>query len=251
MVKKLLQDKREGLLLLAGFLLIVAPMSMFVSHIDLLSGVSDVVGFSFTALTDSAGSKGFLITLSALVFISWRVIGFNREFLAKLFQLGVILVIGFAAKTGLKHVTESPRPYTELLTHQLLIPNPEHFYKLDAIQKEEMIDEISQQVSPWRTSHWQGEKDYSFPSGHTIFASICLAFFGGLFMQHKRYGLALMVGVWAVCVGYSRLWLGMHRPMDLVGSIVFVAAVYALMPSFSQLGMWMMQKLKYPAHIHR
>ncbi|EEX94846.1 phosphatidylglycerophosphatase B [Vibrio orientalis CIP 102891 = ATCC 33934] len=251
MIKKIFQDKREGLLLLLGFLLIIAPMSLFVSHIDLLSEVSDATGVSFTAITESAGSKGFLITLSILVLMSWKVIGFNREFLAKLFQLGVILVIGFAAKTGLKHVTESPRPYTELLTHQLLIPNPVHFYKLDAIQKEEVINEISQQVSPWRTSHWQGEKDYSFPSGHTIFASICLAFFGGLFMQHKRYGLALMVGVWAICVGYSRLWLGMHRPIDLVGSILFVAAVYTLMPSFSQLGQWVMLRLKYPTHVHR
>lgn len=231
-MKNLLKNKRDGLVLLVAFLLIIAPMSLFVSHIDLLSQVNDMTGFSYTVITDSAGSAGFLFSLALLVFITWRLIGSNTEFLNKMLQLAIILVIGFAAKTGLKHLTESPRPYTELLAHQLLIPKPEHFYKLDSVQKADVIDKISQQVTEWRTRHWQGEKDYSFPSGHTIFAAICLAFFGGVFIDNKRYALAAMLGVWAVAVAYSRLWLGMHRPIDLVGSIAFVAMVYALVPRF-------------------
>lgn len=231
-MKNLLKNKRDGLVLLVAFLLIIAPMSLFVSHIDLLSQVNYMTGFSYTVITDSAGSAGFLLSLALLVFITWRLIGSNTEFFNKMLQLAIILVIGFAAKTGLKHLTESPRPYTELLAHQLLIPKPEHFYKLDSVQKADVIDKISQQVTEWRTRHWQGEKDYSFPSGHTIFAAICLAFFGGIFIDYKRYALAAMLGVWAVAVAYSRLWLGMHRPIDLVGSIAFVAMVYVLVPRF-------------------
>jgi len=242
-VKRILQEKRHGLGLLVGFLLLVAPMSLLVSHIDLLSEVADSLGFIYTMITDSAGSSGFLFTLVILTLMTVKVMGFNRQFVTKMIQLGVILVIGFAAKTGLKHVTESPRPYTELLTHQLLIPNPGHFYKLDTTQKAEVIDEISQQVSTWRTRHWQGEKDYSFPSGHTIFASICLAFFGALFMQHKRYGLTVLVALWALSVAYSRLWLGMHRPIDLVGSILFVSAVYLIIPSFDRLSSMLIDRL--------
>lgn len=237
--------------MLIAFLFVIAVMSMFVSHIDLLSEVSDFTGQSFTLLTDSAGSKGFLITLSVLVLAMWRIVGTNSQFVSKLAQLGIILVIGFAAKVGLKHMTESPRPYTELLAHQLLIPQPEHFYNLDATQKAEVIGEISQKVSPWRTKHWQGEKDYSFPSGHTIFAAICVAFFGALFWQTKHFGLVAMLGIWAASVAYSRLWLGMHRPEDLVGSIVFVGMVYLLMPNLdlwvnkllSLLGIPMLDKL--------
>ncbi|NOH21816.1 phosphatase PAP2 family protein [Vibrio europaeus] len=234
-MKNFIQNKREGLLLLVAFLLVVAPMSLFVSHIDLLSEVSDLTGMGYTLLTDSAGSKGFLITLSLLVLASWKIVGTNSQLLSKLVQLGIILVIGFAAKTGLKHMTESPRPYTELLSHQLLIPQPAHFYKLDTVQKAEVIHQISQQVTTWRTRHWQGEKDYSFPSGHTIFAAICLAFFGGLFWQNKHYGLVAVVSMWAIGVAYSRLWLGMHRPIDLVGSILFVGMVYMLIPSLDKL----------------
>ncbi|GAK24028.1 phosphatidylglycerophosphatase B [Vibrio sp. JCM 19052] len=33
-------------------------------------------------------------------------------------------------------------------------------------------------------------------------------------------------------VAYSRLWLGMHRIEDLIGSVVFVAIVFTLLPAF-------------------
>ncbi|MFB9216044.1 phosphatase PAP2 family protein [Vibrio sinaloensis] len=234
-MKEYLLDKRHGLGLLAVFLLAIGPLALSVNHIDLLSDVSSSTGWFFTALTDSAGSKGFLFTLAILLVISWKIIDSPKAFFAKLVQLGIILVIGFAAKTGLKHMTESPRPYTELIAHQLLIPQAEHFYSLNSVQQGKVIDKISQQVSHWRTIHWQGEKDYSFPSGHTIFASICLAFFGGLFVRSGHFALAALVGLWAIGVAYSRLWLGMHRPIDLVGSILFISIVFLVVPRLDSL----------------
>lgn len=234
-VKAFIQNKRSGLLLLVTFLLLVAPMSLLVSHIDLLSDVSPFSGMVFTLITDSAGTHGFFITLTLLVAILWHLIGSRSRFIALLIHLGILLVIGFAAKSGLKHMTESPRPYTDLLVHQLFIPQAEHFYKLNDDQQTHVIEQISKQVSPWRTKHWLGEKDYSFPSGHTIFAAICLAFFGGVFVEYKRYGLAAGLGVWAMMVAYSRLWIGMHRPIDLVGSILFVGLVYLLIPNLHRL----------------
>lgn len=147
-------------------------------------------------------------------------------------MLGLLLVIGFASKTGLKLMTESPRPYTELLAAEQLIETPETFYQLDTKQQANVINQISEHVSDWRTRHWQGEKDYSFPSGHTIFVSICLAFFGGLFLQNKCYISALSLWMWGMSVAYSRLWLGMHRPEDLIGSVLFVAIVFTLLPTF-------------------
>lgn len=82
-------------------------------------------------------------------------------------MLGLLLVIGFASKTGLKLMTESPRPYTELLAAEQLIEHPEAFYQLETEQQASVIGEISEKVSEWRTRHWQGEK--TIPSiGHTI-----------------------------------------------------------------------------------
>lgn len=229
------KNRLAGMLLLGILLVVIAPMSLLVSHIDLLGDVTPFAGRIFSLLTDSAGSKGFIVTLAMLLILSAVLIRSPSERLNLLVQLGIILVIGFAAKTGLKVMTESPRPYTELLSHQLLIPNPAHFYQLNELQQAEVITSVSEQVSQWRSQHWLGEKDYSFPSGHTIFVAICLAFFGQLFIRRKCYSAATILLIWGVGVAYSRLWLGMHRPIDLVGSVMFVAATYALLPDFSLL----------------
>ncbi|MEF1292134.1 phosphatase PAP2 family protein, partial [Vibrio sp. M260118] len=57
-------------------------------------------------------------------------------------------------------------------------------------------------------------------------------------------------------VAYSRLWLGMHRPEDLVGSILFVGLVYLLIPNLdkwtdkllSELGVPVLEKLIQSKH---
>ncbi|OLQ95063.1 phospholipid phosphatase [Vibrio ponticus] len=242
-MKNILLGKRNGLFLLVLLLMLIAPMKLLVSHIELLAPVSDLQGMFFTLVTNSAGSGGFVVTLAVLVGSVLTLKLSRKEHLAKAMQLGLILVIGFAAKTGLKQVTESPRPYTELLSHQLLVPNPDHFYHLSATQQEKVITQVTDNVSHWRTQHWMGETDYSFPSGHTIFVAICVAFFGGLFMEHKRYMLTAGLMIWAVSVAYSRLWLGMHRPIDLIGSILFVMVAYALLPHFDGLASKLSQQL--------
>lgn len=218
--------------MLALFVLGIIPMSLFGSYHNLTSQVPESLGITFTLLTDSAGSKGFLITLTLLLLSLFRFKPSRIEWMQKLSMLGLLLVIGFASKTGLKLMTESPRPYTELLAAEQLIEHPDAFYQLDTKQQANVINQISEHVSDWRTRHWQGEKDYSFPSGHTIFVSICLAFFGGLFLQNKCYISALSLWMWGMSVAYSRLWLGMHRPEDLIGSVLFVAIVFTLLPTF-------------------
>lgn len=218
--------------MLALFVLGIIPMSLFGSYHNLISQVPESLGITFTLLTDSAGSKGFLITLALLLLSLFRFKPSRIEWIQKLSMLGLLLVIGFASKTGLKLMTESPRPYTELLAAEQLIEHPDAFYQLDTKQQANVINQISEHVSDWRTRHWQGEKDYSFPSGHTIFVSICLAFFGGLFLQNKCYISALSLWMWGMSVAYSRLWLGMHRPEDLIGSVLFVAIVFTLLPTF-------------------
>ncbi|EGS6499573.1 phosphatase PAP2 family protein [Vibrio parahaemolyticus] len=227
-----MKTKKYGLMMLALFVLGIIPMSLFGSYHNLTSQVPESLGITFTLLTDSAGSKGFLITLTLLLLSLFRFKPSRIEWMQKLSMLGLLLVIGFASKTGLKLMTESPRPYTELLAAEQLIETPETFYQLDTKQQANVINQISEHVSDWRTRHWQGEKDYSFPSGHTIFVSICLAFFGGLFLQNKCYISALSLWMWGMSVAYSRLWLGMHRPEDLIGSVLFVAIVFTLLPTF-------------------
>ncbi|MGR5259221.1 phosphatase PAP2 family protein [Vibrio astriarenae] len=203
--------------------------------VELTASVGEMSGLLITLLTDSAGHKGFLITLAVLGVAMLRLPLSREAVLAKGLQLAVILLIGFASKTALKELTESPRPYTEYLAQAELIDSAENFYHLSAPQRDELIENASHYVSTWRTLHWQGEKDYSFPSGHTIFVAICVAFFGGLFLQHRHWASLAILMTWAGGVCYSRLWIGMHRPEDLFASTAFVAVVYIVTPSFPKI----------------
>lgn len=65
-------------------------------------------------------------------------------------------------------------------------------------------------------------KDYSFPSGHT-FASFAAA--TSIFLYYKKAGAAALV--LAFLIGFSRLYLFVHFPTDvLCGAIFGVAAAY-------------------------
>ncbi|OBT08006.1 phospholipid phosphatase [Vibrio sp. UCD-FRSSP16_10] len=220
-----------GLFILGGFLLVVALASTLIPAIDLLGSESGFVGGFLTYLTYSAGSKGFLITLGVLVIFTTLKTTSKKQWLLLMVQLGVLLVFSFAAKTMLKEVTQSPRPYTHALTDLKLIESPQAFYALDESSQNEIIEQASNSVSAWRIVHWQGETDYSFPSGHTVFVALCVFFFGGLFCKRKQYGALSLLLIWGLGVAYSRLWLGMHRPEDLIGSALVVAVLALLIPS--------------------
>lgn len=65
------------------------------------------------------------------------------------------------------------------------------------------------------------ESGYSFPSGHSM---ISMAFFGLLAWlvlkyehdRHKSLGFAALFGVLIVCIGASRIYLGVHYASDVI-----------------------------------
>lgn len=66
---------------------------------------------------------------------------------------------------------------------------------------------------------------FSFVSTHTAYASALAAF--ALFSLRNRQ-LALGLAVWAAAVGYSRLYLGLHYPGDILGGAVWGVSAAAL-----------------------
>ena len=226
----LFSNKSKGLLLLVLSLYSLVPFLIFGSHFDLGSAVLPFYGVVMTFVTYSAGNQGFLITLAVLSLLVLTLKFSKAKLVSLCLQLGVLLVLSFAAKTFLKSSTESPRPYTEYLVTQEVVDMPELFYELPLEEKNVAIESVEDKVSEWRTRHWLGETDYSFPSGHMIFVGVCLAFFGGLFLEAKRFYLVGSMLAWAGGVAYSRVWLGMHRPEDLAASIAFAGLIYLLVP---------------------
>lgn len=226
----LFSNKSKCLLLLVLSLYSLVPFLIFGSHFDLGSAVLPFYGAVMTFVTYSAGNQGFLITLAVLSLLVLTLKFSKAKLVSLCLQLGVLLVLSFAAKTFLKSSTESPRPYTEYLVTQEVVDMPELFYELPLEEKNVAIESVEDKVSEWRTRHWLGETDYSFPSGHMIFVGVCLAFFGGLFLEAKRFYLVGSMLAWAGGVAYSRVWLGMHRPEDLAASIAFAGLIYLLVP---------------------
>lgn len=71
---------------------------------------------------------------------------------------------------------------------------------------------------------------YSFPSGHTQTA---VGTFGAIAVTAKKKRTAVICVILALLVGFSRMYIGVHTPADvLVGgglSVVFLAAFYPVM----------------------
>ena len=74
----------------------------------------------------------------------------------------------------------------------------------------------------------------SFPSGHTAFAfslavALCL-----LAARTRWFGLAVALGTaWTLLIGFDRLYIGAHYPLDLVGSILVSTAAIVFLT-----GLW-------------
>ena len=65
-------------------------------------------------------------------------------------------------------------------------------------------------------------KSYSFPSGHTV-SAMAVAF--TILTQHKKLGVVTLL--FALLMGLSRLYVGVHFPTDVYGGII-VGALIAL-----------------------
>jgi len=64
----------------------------------------------------------------------------------------------------------------------------------------------------------------SFPSGHT---SLVFATAAGLSIQCKKWYVTVPAYLWAANVGYSRMYLGVHYPSDVIaGAAVGVGSAY-------------------------
>lgn len=181
----------------------------------------------------SAGEYMFIFTLAILCSppIFQRLP--KKKILSLYIQFGILLILSFMLKSGVKAITEIPRPYTQSLVQVDIVDSTDRFYSLNENNKQALITQVENRVSPARIEQWRASTNYSFPSGHTIFAAICVLFWGGFLLRHKHYVLTAAVITWGVGVGFSRIWLGMHWPTDLMASIISASILILCVPTIN------------------
>jgi undecaprenyl-diphosphatase len=66
---------------------------------------------------------------------------------------------------------------------------------------------------------------YSFPSGHTTTAA---SFYAALAVNYKKRALSIFCAIMIILVGISRLYLGVHWPVDVFGGLVLGVSISLL-----------------------
>jgi membrane-associated phospholipid phosphatase len=134
-----------------------------------------------------------------LAVVWWTARRTGGDAMARLFAAGVGVVLAVAANAGIKSLVAERRPC-------LTIP---HSFTVGACP---------------------GPTDYSFPSNHSAIAAALAA---AVFLLNRRLGL--IAAALAVLEGFSRVYIGVHYPHDvivglLVGALVTWLAARLLLP---------------------
>ncbi len=85
-------------------------------------------------------------------------------------------------------------------------------------------------ISPLTVEHTA-----SFPSGHTISAVVFYGYLALAVLRHGWRSVAALVTFWAVLVGLSRIYLGVHYPSDVLASFALGLVFILLMRGFLDL----------------
>lgn len=118
----------------------------------------------------------------AYVFTAWKTTHFEGR-VENFWHVGWTVVIAFVIEKAIGFIWFRPRPFVTFAdVHQL-------------------IDKSG--------------LDKSFPSGHS---SVAFAMAFGLLLHNRKWGsLMLALAFW---VGLSRIWVGVHYPLDVLGGLV-------------------------------
>ena len=153
------------------------------------------------------GIDKFMVTITSLGNMSIIWIAFIIIFLStrEYKTMGKVMVLGFIlnliiVNLLLKNIFARVRPFNIVNHADLLIPTL---------------------------------KDGSFPSGHTSYAFTIFTIV--LFMAKKK-SLKVLTGILAVLIAFSRLYLYVHFPTDVIGGVIigFILAILAMKIYFSK-----------------
>ncbi len=131
----------------------------------------------------------------------------NEKLKGQGLELGVAFAVTVAETYALKYIVNRPRPY---VTHTDLVP-------------------------------LSNESSRSFPSGHT---SSAFSLATSLSLNYPKWYVAVPAFAWATATGYSRLYLGVHYPTDVLTGAALGAGTAWLTHVLNK--KWAISKKKLP-----
>ncbi len=168
------------------FLIIVAFQSINAQNfdIDLLKKINP--RYTTNQLYKITSSTAEPLAMSVpLGMVAVALVTENKKLELKSYEVAVSLALTVVTTGGLKVIIKRPRPYE---TYPNLIHPDEYDY------------------------------GNSFPSAHT---SMAFSTATSVFLNYKKWYVAVPLYTWAAVVGYSRMYLGQHYPTDvLAGAVV-------------------------------
>jgi membrane-associated phospholipid phosphatase len=151
-------------------------------------------GTAFTAVMVAASRYGRDYFWAGIVAV--MLIFGKKETKLDAIELAILLIAGIFAGEVLKHLIYKPRPFETLLNIVTRVPK---------------------------------EYDSTFPSGHALIVTIGATF--ALLKFHEK-SIALALTLEASVVAYSRVYVGMHYPLDVIAGMCIGAAIAFLGVSF-------------------
>lgn len=142
---------------------------------------------------------------SIRIFIAYALIGFALVGLAD-----------FIATHGFKYNIARYRP-----SHNLNLKDLLHFYEI-------------------RTGEFYQGGQYGFVSGHATNSTAIALYFGLMLRKYYKHILSLLL-LWALIVCYTRMYLGVHYPTDIIGGILLGSILSTLAFTFFK---WISKKIE-------
>ena len=180
-------------------------------------------------ITQTGGVPVALFSTAALFAILYLA---HRRGEGRALLLVVLISLGATqvGKSLLKPLIGEARPYVVVLTKD----DPARIRDFYAVKRSIRADAVrayyaksAAQTPPYLIAHRAKETGYSFPSGHSTSAASWALLFAGIigFANRRRSLITGAVITWAMLVMASRVWLGMHYPLDLAGGVLLASAI--------------------------
>lgn len=204
--------------------LIILPFLLWISGWTWQPNNNNYWLLSLYWLTQSITSPWIIITNTILtIWLFWCLRYRIKSTLCLMFILSIMLFCGQEIKSAIKHWTKIPRPFF-IWMYQL---DPYNNKTDNLVSSNKHVNMLKQnklynkkQIPLWLKCYWEQEKDFSFPSGHAIFASSWALILMELLETRKYLFKVLYIFIWANAIIMSRLILGMHWPSDVIVGIL-------------------------------